>query len=137
MTVGNPASSYSFPYFSINSQKWGICQMNKKKPIKTMVELKRFPPAAVQPMNVGTAPTSEPGTTANEVTLFKLVYNKLYHIILNNPSNAGMIPKPENNKASPAALNKTEISKAVIGEISPDGIGLCLVRFIIASYFHS
>ena len=73
LTVGNPASSYSFPYFSINSQKCGICQINKKKPIKTMVELNKSPPAAVQPINAGTAPTSEPGTTANEVTLFKLV----------------------------------------------------------------
>jgi len=41
--------------------------------MKTIVVSKTEPPAAVQPINAGIAPTNEPGTTANEVTLFKLV----------------------------------------------------------------
>jgi len=52
----------------------------------------KYPPAAVQPMKTGIAPTNEPGTTAKEEILFKLVYSKLYHTTLNNPNKAGTIP---------------------------------------------
>lgn len=71
--VGKPACSYSCPYFNINNQKWGICQINRKKAIKTMVDSKMYPPAAVQPINAGTAPTSDPGTTANGVRRLRFV----------------------------------------------------------------
>ena len=73
LIVGNPACSYSCPYFNINNQKCGICQIKIKKAIKIIVDSKSNPPAAVQPMNTGTAPTNEPGTTANGVILFRFV----------------------------------------------------------------
>jgi hypothetical protein len=73
LIVGNPACWYSCPYFNINNQKWGICQIKIKKAINTIVDSKTDPPAAVQPMITGTAPTSDPGTTANGVILLRLV----------------------------------------------------------------
>ena len=36
--VGNPACSYSSPYFTINNQKCGICQIKRKNAIKTIVD---------------------------------------------------------------------------------------------------
>ena len=37
LIVRKPASSYSLPYFSISNQKCGICQINRKKAMKTIV----------------------------------------------------------------------------------------------------
>jgi len=64
---GKPAISYSLPYLSIISQKWGICPMKKKKAIISALGSLNEPPAATHPASGGNAPTTEPGTTAKAV----------------------------------------------------------------------
>ena len=68
--VLKPACWYSSPYFNMSNQKWGTCQINKKSPTKSIVVSLMEPPAAVQPIYTGTAPTNEPGTTAKAVIRF-------------------------------------------------------------------
>ena len=41
LMVGNTACSYSSPYFTINNQKCGICQIKRKNAIKTIVDSNR------------------------------------------------------------------------------------------------
>jgi len=95
------------------------------------------PPAALQPIIAGIAPTSDPGTTAKEVTLLRYVYMILYQKIVNIPRNALTFSDIKYNIKNPVRINNKERINAVMGVVFPDGNGLLQVLSIRASYFLS
>src|SRR5665647_1660633 len=122
---------------SNNNQKCGIWPIKKNKATQKIDPSCMFPPPANHPIYGGSAPTKEPGTTANAVTFFNGVYMALYDNKVRKLVRKTMIGKLTIKIKAPYAKKESATSHAAFRLILPDGSGLFFVRGINASVLYS